>query len=249
MIIYKTTNLITGKIYVGQDSKNNSKYLGSGKYLWNAIKKHGKENFKKEIICECFSKEELNEKEKFWIKILKCKTPNGYNITDGGEGTLGRNHTEEEKIKMKEFMNGNKYSLGSKRSEEFKNNIRKINKGNKYNLGKKQTEEHKRKTGEKSKGRIKSIEERESISIRMKGNKNCLGRKHTYEEKKKICEKNKGKILSEETKLKMRKPKSNTEKIGKYKRTEEIKLKMRNSRKLYLERIKNENSDLSTLPS
>ena len=98
MIIYKTTNLITGKIYIGQDSNNNPNYLGSGKYLWNAIKKHGKENFKKEIICECSSKEELNEKEKYWIKILKCKTPNGYNITDGGNGIVGRKHIEEEKM-------------------------------------------------------------------------------------------------------------------------------------------------------
>ena len=39
MIIYKTTNLITGKIYIGQDSKNNPKYLGSGKYLNLSIKK------------------------------------------------------------------------------------------------------------------------------------------------------------------------------------------------------------------
>jgi len=249
MIIYKTTNLITGKIYVGQDSKNKPNYLGSGKYLWNAINKHGKENFKKEIICECFSKEDLNEKEKYWIKTLNCKVPNGYNITEGGDGVVGRKHTEEEKVQIREQMKGNKYSLGSKRSEEFKNNIREINKGNKYNLGRKQTEEHKRKTGEKSKGRVKSFEERKNISIRMKGNKNCIGRKHTDEEKKKIGEKSKGKRLSEETKLKMRKPKSNTEKIGKYKRTEEIKLKMRNSRKLYLEKRKNENSDLSTLPS
>jgi hypothetical protein len=41
MIIYKTTCLINGKIYVGQDSKNNPDYLGSGIYLNRAIKKHG----------------------------------------------------------------------------------------------------------------------------------------------------------------------------------------------------------------
>ena len=62
MIIYKTTNLTTGKIYVGQDSKNNPNYFGSGKYIFRSIKKYGKENFKKEILCECNSKEELNEK-------------------------------------------------------------------------------------------------------------------------------------------------------------------------------------------
>jgi hypothetical protein len=80
MIIYKTTNLITGKIYVGQDSKNNPNYLGSGKYIWNAIKKYGKENFKKEIICGCNSREELNEKEIYWIKELNSTNLEiGYN--------------------------------------------------------------------------------------------------------------------------------------------------------------------------
>ena len=102
MIIYKTTNLITGKIYVGQDSKNNPKYLGSGKYLKRSINKHGKENFIKELLCECSCKEELDEKEKYWIKELNCKDPNGYNLTTGGEGfALGYIFTEEVKKKMR----------------------------------------------------------------------------------------------------------------------------------------------------
>jgi hypothetical protein len=65
MIIYKTTNLINGKIYIGKDSKNNSKYLGSGLLLKRAILKYGKENFKKEILEECSSIEELNQREIF----------------------------------------------------------------------------------------------------------------------------------------------------------------------------------------
>ena len=98
MIIYKTTNLVNGKIYVGQDSNNNPKYLGSGTILWNAINKYGIENFKKEILEVCNSKEELNEREKFWIKELDAKKPNGYNITDGGSGgdTLTNNPNLQE---------------------------------------------------------------------------------------------------------------------------------------------------------
>jgi hypothetical protein len=50
MIIYCITNLINGKKYIGSDSNNNPKYMGGGTYLKKAIKKYGKENFKKEII-------------------------------------------------------------------------------------------------------------------------------------------------------------------------------------------------------
>ena len=67
MIIYKTTNLITKKIYIGKDGKNNPKYYGSGIFLKNAIKKYGKENFVKEILEYCNTEEELNNAEIKWI--------------------------------------------------------------------------------------------------------------------------------------------------------------------------------------
>jgi hypothetical protein len=56
MIIYKTTNLINNKIYIGQSKYNNCDYLGSGSLLKKAIKKYGKQNFKKEIIEYCHTK-------------------------------------------------------------------------------------------------------------------------------------------------------------------------------------------------
>lgn len=85
MVIYKTTNLINGKFYIGKDEKNNPEYLGSGKILKLSIEKHGKHMFKKEIIESCASKEELNEREKYWIGELSATTY-GYNITEGGTG-------------------------------------------------------------------------------------------------------------------------------------------------------------------
>jgi hypothetical protein len=85
MVIYKTTNLVNGKIYIGKDEKNNPEYLGSGKILKLSIKKYGRNNFKKEIIEECKSKNELNEREKYWISELSATTY-GYNITEGGFG-------------------------------------------------------------------------------------------------------------------------------------------------------------------
>ena len=44
MVIYKTTNLVNGKSYVGMDSKNDPNYLGSGKLLKRAVKKYGRES-------------------------------------------------------------------------------------------------------------------------------------------------------------------------------------------------------------
>ncbi len=70
MIIYKTTNLINGKFYVGKDASNNPNYYGSGLLLAKAIKKYGKENFKKEILEECQSLKDLNIREKYWIASL-----------------------------------------------------------------------------------------------------------------------------------------------------------------------------------
>ena len=259
-IIYKTINLLNNKIYVGQDSKNNSNYFGSGKYLISSIKKYGKENFKKEIICECNSDEELNEKEKYWIEALNCKVPNGYNISNGGDGVVGRKHTEEEKVQMRERMKGNKYSLGFKCREETKEKLRikstgKIhsietrNKISEKNKGIKFTNEHNLKVSNKLKGRVISKEWREKISegnkgkiipekqkIKMKefmkGNKYNLGNKYSEETKIKISQSNKGKKHTEESKIKISKSH-----IGKT-HSEETKLKMRESRKLYLIKVK-----------
>lgn len=76
MIIYKTTNLINGKIYIGQDSKNKNGYLGSGQNIKRAIKKYGKQNFKKEIIEKCNSIDELNNREKYWINFYNTMKKN-----------------------------------------------------------------------------------------------------------------------------------------------------------------------------
>ena len=66
MYIYKTTNLITNKIYIGKRvyrKKDDDWYLGSGIYLKRSIKKHGRENFKKEILEWCENKEILSTRE------------------------------------------------------------------------------------------------------------------------------------------------------------------------------------------
>lgn len=96
MQIYKTINLINEKIYIGQEKFNNPNYYGSGLAIKVAIKKYGKENFKKEIIKEYFTKEDLCEAEKYWIKFYDSFVPKGYNISLSGETIT---HTIQEKKK------------------------------------------------------------------------------------------------------------------------------------------------------
>ena len=87
MFIYKTVNLINKKIYVGQCSTNDPDYLGSGALLWKAINKYGIGNFKREILEYCSSREELNEREIYWIKFLNSMDlKRGYNLHVGGRG-------------------------------------------------------------------------------------------------------------------------------------------------------------------
>jgi group I intron endonuclease len=86
MIIYKTTNLINNKIYVGKHNENSKHYLGSGWILHKAIEKYGRENFIRETI-EVVNEQNWREREIFWIKELNARDQNiGYNICAGGEG-------------------------------------------------------------------------------------------------------------------------------------------------------------------
>lgn len=176
MVIYKTTNLINGKIYIGQDKNNNPNYYGSGDLIKNAIKKYGKKYFIKEILCVCETIDELNNKEKHYILEYNSTDKNiGYNITIGGtNGTmLHRKHTDETKMKMKNSA-----------------------------LGKKKSESHRKNIGLSKKGIPLSNEHKQKISNSnpLKGKK--IG-SHSIDVRKKISNSKKGKKASDETKLKM----------------------------------------------
>lgn len=89
MIIYITTNLVNGKKYIGQDLRNNPTYLGSGLQLKKAIKKYGRQFFKKDILCYADSAEVLNELEKYYIEYYSAQTSSMfYNISQGGTGGI-----------------------------------------------------------------------------------------------------------------------------------------------------------------
>ena len=91
--IYKTTNLINGKIYIGQKKSDTflaNQYLGSGVRLRSAIKHHGKENFTVELLEECTSKEQLDSREIYYIDKYNSRDLTiGYNLAKGGDGVGG----------------------------------------------------------------------------------------------------------------------------------------------------------------
>ena len=91
--IYKITNLINGKTYIGQRTLAEGRtfetdtYRGSGKLLQEAYKKYGKENFERTCIIQGnFTKEQLNRFEKCAIRIQRFLGKAEYNLADGGEG-------------------------------------------------------------------------------------------------------------------------------------------------------------------
>ena len=103
-VIYVITNLLTGMKYVGQTTRSVKERFGehmkSDYLIGRAIRYYGVENFTVEVIEECETLDQLNEREIFWIAKLNTKHPHGYNMTDGGEGAHGRYFTPEAHERM-----------------------------------------------------------------------------------------------------------------------------------------------------
>ena len=135
MVIYKTTDLTNGMIYVGKDQKNNPEYFGSGLIIRKIIEKHGKENFIKEILEECTSKGQLCEREEYWIKELDATNRSiGYNILSSSFGgdTTSRHPNREEIIEKRRLK-----MIGHPVSAQARANISKALKGVKHHSDRK----------------------------------------------------------------------------------------------------------------
>ena len=88
--IYKIENLINHKIYIGQSIHIERRWRehcrpSTRSLISSAIKDYGKENFSFQILEEC-SRDELNEKEDFYIQKFNCVVPNGYNVKEHADG-------------------------------------------------------------------------------------------------------------------------------------------------------------------
>lgn len=175
MIVYKAINLINNKPYIGQTTtsieQRKAEHLrrssnGSRGYFHSAIRKHGKDNFKWEVLMTCPNLYSLNEAEVFFIKYYDSMD-NGYNLTSGG---LNCTVSEETRIKIGNFHRNkvvsqetrdkiSKAKLGRKCSEATKKKI------SISRLGAKLSEEHKKKIGDFNRGKIVSEETRKKISL------------------------------------------------------------------------------------
>lgn len=144
MIIYKCTNIVNGKCYIGKTIRTMEQRIKSHihtnrktSYFFNALIKYGIDNFKWEVLCELENKNDLNEMEIFCIEIFDSKN-NGYNMTIGGEGGSGE-MKQETKNKISESNRGK-----PKSDEHKKNMISKFKLGQEpWNKGLKMSDEQK----------------------------------------------------------------------------------------------------------
>jgi group I intron endonuclease len=203
--LYKITNVKNNKVYIGQtvqpekrwyQHKNDSTRYKLSMTISRAIKKYGNESFIFEIIACCKSLEDANDTETLLVQQYEShvSTGKGYNISYGGSNGQRMPLSKEHKQKLSEIKRGQKLS------EQHSENISKALKGKPaHNKGKQVSETVRQKISDSMKGIVFSEEHKQNLSIA-----------------------NTGKKHSEETKQKMKKPKS-----------EETKKKMSEARKRY----------------
>lgn len=172
-IIYQITNKVNNKIYIGVHSTNdlNDGYMGSGRYIKEALKKYGKENFSREILYYCETPEEAYAKEEQLVNESFVSRQDTYNINIGGvNGFMSHSDEAKEKIAeskrgiprpahVKEIMLKN---LSAPRTPESNKKRSETLKGRVF------SEEHKNKISDSHKGKSKSESHRKNLSDYMK---------------------------------------------------------------------------------
>ena len=191
---------IYGIIYLLIDGTNDFEYIGQTTrslevrfkqhakrkrktYISNAIQAHGEDMFVKAILKVCYSKEELDFWEKHFIKSRDTKYPNGYNLTDGGDGVVG--WTDEMCARVSAAL------TGKKRTPQHCANLSAALKGRKL------SPQHRANIGAAHLGKKRSYGTCASISVSL------TGKKRSSEHCKHISESKKGKPLKDETRDRM----------------------------------------------
>lgn len=183
----------SGKSYIGITASTTEQRFaehiynakrGLGRGINRALRKYGHENAKVTTLVLADAWDYLVDLERKVIALFKTKAPHGYNMTDGGEGSLGYKHTPEALKKMGTVHRGQKHhtqphsaeakakmsaaATGRKLSEATKAKIGAASRGNKYALGRKLSDEHKQAISNANLGRKWSDEARVRMSIAAK---------------------------------------------------------------------------------
>ncbi len=134
--LYTVVNQVNGKQYIGISSRVARRWVehksGHGsKLIYQAIKKYGLDALKFDIFCEgC--EENIKKLEVAMIEKYNTLAPGGYNLTKGGEGSLGWKPSKETRKKMSAAHSGEKnHNFGKKHSEETRRKISEKAKGRK----------------------------------------------------------------------------------------------------------------------
>jgi group I intron endonuclease len=175
--IYQAKNIVNGKCYIGKTVKSLTRRAnrhkddakaGSGACFHRALIKYGLESFQWDVLYQSGDEKKLFEMEIMFIRLLNTMTPNGYNLTAGGQGMSGHLPSQETRVKLHNAQLGNTKGSGKKSSEEKKAKI------SAANFGKKRSKETKRKLSLVHTGRIvgpPSEETKRKISEANKGKK------------------------------------------------------------------------------
>ena len=153
--VYKITNKIDGKIYIGkhQTKKLDDGYMGLGKHLKRAIEKYGIENFSKEILFTFDNESDMNLKEAELVTEEFCDRKDTYNICIGGQGGFGYINSNLPNGMLGKCQTENQKNIAKKSIKFLHNNsLHKIGGKNSYKktldgfwLGRHHTEETKEK--------------------------------------------------------------------------------------------------------
>ena len=188
MIVYKVTNIINHKSYIGQtiydlDYRKKRHFIdtarNSNTHFHRAIKKHGERAFEWMTIAITTELEMLNILEKFYIEKYDS-FHNGYNMTTGGGNY---EISDEYRQKLSESHSGEKHYLyGKHHTEETKQKISEAHKGLPiWNKDKHLTNEHRQKIGKAHIGKKHTKETKQKISTALKNKPSTL--KNTKQQK------------------------------------------------------------------